>query len=163
MYEENAGRRNFLKVTGAGIAGTAMGATLLPAAADSPATVQSEYDVRAFGATGDGKTLDTPAIHQAIEAAAAAGGGTVRFPAGTYLCYSIHLKSNLVLYLGPGATIVAADSQPTARVEATIRPSPTPGTNIRTSAIATGRTALSGARRSRTYPSWGRASFGAKA
>jgi len=110
MYEENAGRRNFLKVTGAGIAGTAMGATLLPAAADSPATVQSEYDVRAFGATGDGKTLDTPAIHQAIEAAAAAGGGTVRFPAGTYLCYSIHLKSNLVLYLGPGATIVAADS-----------------------------------------------------
>jgi len=33
------------------------------------------YDVRAFGARGDGKTLDTSAINRAIEAAAAAGGG----------------------------------------------------------------------------------------
>jgi polygalacturonase len=68
-----------------------------------------EYDVRDFGAKGDGQTLDTAAINQAIEAAAAAGGGTVRFPAGTYLSFSIHLKSNITLYLDQGATIVAAD------------------------------------------------------
>ncbi len=43
------------------------------------------YDVRAFGAVGDGKTIDSPAINKAIETAAANGGGTVRFPAGTYL------------------------------------------------------------------------------
>src|SRR5712692_2117165 len=49
------------------------------------------FNVKTFGATGDGKTLDSPAINQAIEAAAAAGGGTVRFPAGTYRCFSIHL------------------------------------------------------------------------
>jgi len=67
------------------------------------------YDVRAFGAKGDGETLDTPAVNQAITAAAAAGGGTVRFPAGTYLCFSIHLKSNVALYLDHGATILAAD------------------------------------------------------
>ena len=67
------------------------------------------YDVRAFGAKGDGKTLDTPAINKAIDAAALAGGGTVRFPAGTYLCFSIHLKSNIALYLDQGATILAAD------------------------------------------------------
>ena len=67
-------------------------------------------DVRAFGATGDGKTLDTPAINKAIDAAAAAGGGIVRFPAGSYLCYSIHLKSHITLFLDPGATIVAADA-----------------------------------------------------
>jgi polygalacturonase len=68
------------------------------------------YDVRGFGAKGDGKTVDTPAINQAIEAAAAAGGGTVRFPAGTYLCFSIHLKSKVDLYLDQGATIVAAQT-----------------------------------------------------
>jgi len=66
------------------------------------------HDVRAFGATGDGKSLDTPAINRAIEAAAVAGG-TVYFPGGNYLCYSIHLKSKVALYLEQGATIVAAD------------------------------------------------------
>ncbi|HKC63669.1 MAG TPA: glycosyl hydrolase family 28-related protein, partial [Pyrinomonadaceae bacterium] len=73
-------------------------------------SVQADvYDVRAFGAKGDGRTLDTPAINSAIEKAASAGGGTVRFPAGTYLSVSIHLKSNITLYLDQGATILAAD------------------------------------------------------
>ena len=71
--------------------------------------IAGQYDVRAFGAKGDGKTVDTPAINQAIEAAAAGGGGTVHFPAGNYLCFSIHLKSHITLYLDPGATIVAAN------------------------------------------------------
>src|SRR5947209_5387998 len=66
------------------------------------------YSVRAFGATGNGKTLDTPAINKAIDSAAAAGGGTVYFPAGDYLSVSIHLKSNIALYLDHGATIIAA-------------------------------------------------------
>ena len=67
------------------------------------------YDVRAFGAKGDGRTLDTPAINKAIEAAAAAGGGTVNFPAGTYLSVSIRLRSNITLQLNPGAIILAAE------------------------------------------------------
>jgi polygalacturonase len=71
------------------------------------------YDVKKFGAKGDSKTLDTPAINKAIETAAAAGGGTVYFPAGTYLCLSIHLKSNIALYLDQGATILAADPKTT--------------------------------------------------
>ena len=74
----------------------------------APVLRASDFDVRAFGATGDGKTLDTAAINKAIDAAAAAGGGTVRFPAGTYLSFSIHLKSNLTLQLDQGATILAA-------------------------------------------------------
>ena len=53
-------------------------------AADAGALALS-FDVRAFGATGDGKTVDSPAINKAIEAAAAAGGGTVIFPAGNYI------------------------------------------------------------------------------
>ena len=74
-----------------------------------PVDAAGVYDVRAFGAKGDGKALDTPAINRAIERAAAAGGGTVRLPAGTYLCFSIRLKSNIALYLDHGATILAAD------------------------------------------------------
>jgi len=72
-------------------------------------SLEYDVDVRAFGAKGNGLTLDTAAINQAIEAAAAGGGGTVFFPAGRYLSFSIHLKSNITLYLDQGATIVAGD------------------------------------------------------
>jgi polygalacturonase len=74
-----------------------------------PAASGGVYDVTAFGARGDGKTLDTDAINRAVTAAAEAGGGTVRFPAGTYLSYSIRLKSNIGLHLGHGCTLVAAE------------------------------------------------------
>ncbi len=70
---------------------------------------QSAYEVKSYGAKGDGITLDTEAINKTIEAASANGGGTVRFSAGTYLTFSIRLKSNITLYLEAGATILAAD------------------------------------------------------
>ena len=69
------------------------------------------FNVKDFGATGDGKTLDTDAINQAIIAANAAGGGTVRFPAGTYLSASIRLKSNVTLQLEAGSTIEAVSEK----------------------------------------------------
>jgi polygalacturonase len=75
--------------------------------ADAP--VEGRFPVRAFGARGDGKTLDTEAVNRAILAAAAAGGGIVELAAGEYLCHSIRLRSHVVIHLGPGATIVAAD------------------------------------------------------
>jgi polygalacturonase len=68
------------------------------------------YNVMDYGATGNGSTLDSPAINEAIAAASNAGGGTVEFPAGTYLCESIHLLSNVTLYLDTGSTIVGAPS-----------------------------------------------------
>ena len=74
----------------------------------APTSGPHSFDVRAFGATGDGKTLDTESINRAVEAASAAGGGTVYFPAGTYLSFSIRLKSNIALYLDQGATLLAA-------------------------------------------------------
>ncbi len=69
------------------------------------------YSVRDFGAAGDGKTLDSPAIDRAIATAAQAGGGTVHIPAGTYLSGSIHLKSNTHLDLDAGAVILGAPQE----------------------------------------------------
>src|SRR2546421_2759281 len=86
----------------------------------STAAVAAEsnvYNVKTFGATGDGKTLDTPAINNTIDAAAAAGGGTVYFPAGNYLSVSIHLKSNIALYLEQGSTIIAANTTDNAKYD----------------------------------------------
>ncbi len=75
-------------------------------AADAP--VKAIYNVRDYGAVGDGTHLDSPAINQAIHAAAQAGGGTVLLPAGTYLSGSIHLRSNLQILIDAGATILGA-------------------------------------------------------
>ena len=66
------------------------------------------FNVRDYGAKGDGKTLDSPAINAAIEAAVHDGGGQVFLPAGTYLSGSIRLKSNIELHLSAGSTILAA-------------------------------------------------------
>ena len=68
------------------------------------------FDVKSFGAAADGKTIDTAAVNRAIAAAAAAGGGTVRFPPGEYACHSIHLKSHVALHLELGAIVLAAPS-----------------------------------------------------
>lgn len=76
-------------------------------AAPSPAAIPV-YDVRTYGAKGDGSTLDTAAINAAISAAGEAGGGTVYFSPGVYLSASIRLKSNITLYLEAGSTIEAA-------------------------------------------------------
>lgn len=52
--------------------------------------------------------VDSPAINRAIEAASAAGGGTVRLPAGTYVSGSIRLQSNVTLHLEPGSVLRAS-------------------------------------------------------
>lgn len=107
----NAMRRSVLRAGSLGIAAAALpGYSFAASAGGSASGVQAFFDVRKYGATGDGKTLDTDAVNSAIEAAAGAGGGTVLFPAGTYLCFSIHLKSQVQLHLQQGCTIVAADS-----------------------------------------------------
>ena len=66
------------------------------------------FDVRDYGATGDGKTKDTKAVQKAIDAAVAAGGGEVLVGAGTYVCGSLFLGDNIDLHLGPGAVIRAS-------------------------------------------------------
>lgn len=73
----------------------------------SISALAADYNVRHFGAKGDGIQLDHHAINAAIDSAVAHGGGTIVVPAGTYLCGSIHLKSNINLHLEPGAVIKA--------------------------------------------------------
>ena len=75
------------------------------------AAVTGAYDVRDFGAKGDGKALDHMAINKAIETATKDGGGQVVLTAGTYLCGSIRLKSNVDLHLMAGAKILAAPAE----------------------------------------------------
>ena len=79
-------------------------------AVNTKGTVQIEdniYNVRDFGAIGDGETLNTQAIQKAIDACAKAGG-TVYFPPGTYKAGSFYLKNNITLYLATGATILGS-------------------------------------------------------
>jgi polygalacturonase len=63
-----------------------------------------------FGAIADGVTLNTAAIQGAIDACAAAGGGTVTVPAGTFKCGSIWLRSHIELHLEAGAVLLASDN-----------------------------------------------------
>jgi polygalacturonase len=93
------------------LAVTLAGTVILQLAVPLPKAEAAEravFDVRDFGAAGDGKTLDTPAINKAIAACASFGGGTVHVPAGTYLCGSIHLTNNLNLFLDAGAVVLGA-------------------------------------------------------
>jgi polygalacturonase len=104
-------RRSFLRTGTFGLAAAALPSLALAATtADKSAAPLPLFDVRKFGATGDGKSPDTDAVNRTIAAAAAAGGGVVAFPAGTYTCFSIRLKSNVHLLLQQGSAIVAADS-----------------------------------------------------
>jgi polygalacturonase len=74
----------------------------------APIAAATGLDVRDFGARGDGVAKDTAAIQKAIDTAEHRGGGTVEVPPGRYLSGTIHLKSNVTLYLNPGATILAS-------------------------------------------------------
>jgi polygalacturonase len=110
MEKFSSVRRDFLRFGSLGVAAAAIPAMSLVASGQETAASQGLFDVRKYGATGDGKTLDTDAVNHAIEAASAAGGGVVVFPPGTYLCFSIRLKTQVHLHLLQGSTIVAADS-----------------------------------------------------
>ncbi len=66
------------------------------------------YNVKTYGASGDGAALDTVAIQKTIDTANVAGGGVVYFPAGQFLSGTIALKSNVTLYLSPGAVLLGS-------------------------------------------------------
>ena len=70
------------------------------------------FDVRDFGAKGDGETKDTAAIQRAIDAASAAGGGEVLLPKGIYLCGSVFLKNGVDFHIAEGAVLKGSPGRP---------------------------------------------------
>jgi hypothetical protein len=94
----------------------AIAGALLPlaaSAAEPAAAVRHDlgarlYNIRDFGAKGDGKTLDTAALQAAIDTCTREGGGTVLVPAGTFVIGTTELKSNVTLHLTASATLLGS-------------------------------------------------------
>ena len=87
------------------------------------------FNVKDFGAKGDGVTVDSGSIQAAVNAALAASGGTVYLPAGTYICSGVYLGSNIrFVGAGMGATVLKMD------------PAAVPGTNAWVLRVANGST-----------------------
>lgn len=70
--------------------------------------VEEIYNVTDFGAATDGQTLCTSALQMALDTAGATGGGTVRFPAGTFLSGALQLRSGVTLQFDAGATLLGS-------------------------------------------------------
>lgn len=100
-------RREMLATMGLIAAGTPLSAAPLAVTKDAKAGLRI-FDVTQFGATGDGKSLDTPSINRTIDACHTAGGGLVYLPPGTYLSGTVVLQSNVTLYLEAGATLLGS-------------------------------------------------------
>jgi polygalacturonase len=79
----------------------------LPLSVSAAAAVPG-FNVKDHNASGDGVHSDTRAIQSAIDACSKSGGGTVFFPAGTYLSGTIVLKSHVTLHLDPGAVLLGS-------------------------------------------------------
>ncbi len=110
--QQNVSRRRWL-----GLMSTAsIGSGLLASASAPAATSESEntlgarvYNIRDFGAKGDGKTLDTAAVQAAIDACARDQGGTVLVPAGVFAIGTVEMKSNVTLHLAAQGQLLGTD------------------------------------------------------
>ena len=92
-------------VQGAALAAPS-GASQHPAVSATPV-----FNVKNYGATGNGSTNDSPAVNKAVTAANAAGGGIVEFPSGTYKsANTVHLKSNVTIQLDAGAKVLGSSA-----------------------------------------------------
>ena len=100
-------RKNFA-VLAVLISGAATLISSLSANAEDDATRQ--FNIREYGAVGDGEALDTTAIQKAIDDCSEAGGGTVRVPAGRFVVGTVLLKSDVTLSLDYGAEILGSQN-----------------------------------------------------
>lgn len=87
-----------------------------PSGARLPAEVninvqQKRFSVRDFGATGDGKAVETAALQKALDAAGADGGGEVLLPAGDYVSGSLVMQARTTLRLEAGARLMGSSNR----------------------------------------------------
>lgn len=66
------------------------------------------HNIQDFRAVGDGETSNTAAIQAAIDACAAAGGGTVLIPPGRYVTGAVTMRSDVTLLIESGATLLGS-------------------------------------------------------
>lgn len=95
----------------AGASLTGIPAVAAPAHTNDKATPlagTSIYDVRDFGAKGDGQTLNTTAIQAAIDNCHQKQGGTVLIPAGDFICGTIEMKSGVTLHVATNGRLLGS-------------------------------------------------------
>jgi polygalacturonase len=105
----NLSRKDFLLRSSAAVlpisvAGAAFGSE---GQSQTPVSNLPHFDVRRFGAQGDGQAKDTKSIQTAIDAAGISGG-TVYFPPGKYVSGTVRFKSHVTVFLDAGATLLSS-------------------------------------------------------
>jgi polygalacturonase len=111
--------RGFILIVAFLFASTLCRAAEPSAGSSLTAASTNSWNVRDFGAKGDGHTKDTAAVQKALDACVSIGGGTVVVPAGNYLIGSIVVGSNTTLILNPRANLTGSpdiDDYPLVRV-----------------------------------------------
>lgn len=111
-------------LVGAALSSRAAGAVATGSAAANEKLFGAQiYNVRDFGAAGDGKTLDTAAVQSAIDACHTARGGTVLVPGGDFLVGTLELKSNVTLHLAAQGRLLGSPNPADFRAGNGIPPS----------------------------------------
>lgn len=112
INQQPLSRRNWLGVVSTASVGAGLLATTGKAAEISPSVSPENtlgarvYNIRDFGAKGDGQTLDTSAIQAAIDACNKDGGGTVIVPGGIFVIGTVEMKSNVTLHIAAGGKLL---------------------------------------------------------
>jgi hypothetical protein len=107
-------RRDWLGLVSTASVGTTLaGDDAQPSVQRPPANASNDlgarvYNVRDHGAKGDGAALDTSAVQAAIDACNRDGGGTVLVPAGTFQVGTIEMRSNVILHIAAGGTLLGS-------------------------------------------------------
>lgn len=73
-----------------------------------PVYLSAQYNVKNYGAKGDGETLDTKSIQRAIDNAFENKGGVIEIPSGIYKIGTLIMKDNIELHLQPGAELLGS-------------------------------------------------------
>lgn len=117
--ENSLSRREWLeRMAGPALVSTlGAGVLTMPSALAQPATAAATedrlrgarvYNIRDFGATGDGTTSDTAAVQTAIDTCSRDQGGTVLVPAGDFVIGTIDLKSHITLHLATNGRLLGS-------------------------------------------------------
>lgn len=111
-------RRQMLGIMGAAVAAGSTGSTQPVSAQKDSKSGLRIFDVKEYGAVGDGNVLDTASINRAIDDCHARGGGVAYVPPGVYLSGTVILKSNVTLYLEAGARLLGSKNIPDYALQA---------------------------------------------